>query len=379
MHGMQNDTLPQAINPGTQGQQPGDKPAWHSHWHNLSKGQKAVAIGAGLILLVAISFGVYQLFHKPQKPQPTTSNVQAPAKPTTVASPLTGVQVAPELAKRPVTGIMIENSIYARPQSGIQAAGVVFEAIAEGGITRFLTLYQEAKPQYIGPVRSLRPYYIDWAGSFDASIAHIGGSPTALAQIRSHGKDLDEFFNAGSYWRQASRPAPHNVYTSFKLLDALNHKKGYTKSKFDVWPRKDDTKAAAPKIKSISLAISGGLYNVHYDYDSHTNSYLRSEGGRRHIVVTSPNDKKGKRLHPKVVIILIATYRQSGVYSVYGTSGKGTVYIFQDGRVTKGTWHKKDRAGQFKFTNAKGNDIKLNTGQAWVTALGARSQLKYGP
>jgi hypothetical protein len=104
---------------------------------------------------------------------------------------------------------MIENSPDARPQSGLQDAGVVVEAIAEGGITRFLTLFQESQPQYIGPVRSLRPYYIDFAAPFQAGIAHVGGSPEALSRVRNGSyRDLDQFFNSAYFSRISARPAP---------------------------------------------------------------------------------------------------------------------------------------------------------------------------
>ena len=107
---------------------------------------------------------------------------------------------------------MIENSPDARPQSGLKAAGVVYEAIAEGGITRFMALYQTSKPELIGPVRSLRMYYLDWFAPYSASIAHVGGSLNALTEARS-GKyrDLDQFFNSQTYWRASDRYAPHNV------------------------------------------------------------------------------------------------------------------------------------------------------------------------
>ena len=107
---------------------------------------------------------------------------------------------------------MIENSPDARPQSGIKQAGVVYEAIAEGGITRFLALYQEAKPGLIGPVRSVRMYYVDWAAPYNASIAHIGGSAAALAEVRNGNyRDIDQFFNSGSYWRAIA--TPRTMYT----------------------------------------------------------------------------------------------------------------------------------------------------------------------
>ncbi|MBA3757650.1 DUF3048 domain-containing protein [Candidatus Saccharibacteria bacterium] len=353
-------------------------------WQNWSKRRKLVTSISSIILLVGgVGIGYVTFIQKSSAPdiEKVALKVQAepPPKPKTVASPLSGVQVTPELATRPVTGIMIENSLDARPQSGLQDAGVVFEAIAEGGITRFMALFQDTTPGYIGPVRSLRPYYIDFAAPFDAGIAHVGGSPEALAQIRSGGKDLDQFFNAGSYWRVGSRRAPHNMYTSFERLDALNQKKGYISSKFVSWPRKEDKAVTVPTAKSIDIAISSVNYNSHYDYDAATNSYLRSEGGRPHIATNAEADPAGQQLRPKVVLVLIMPYSTAGKYSVYGTNGSGVMYVFQDGTATEGKWNKADRASQFTFTDLAGKPLALNAGQTWITPLAAASKVSYKP
>lgn len=183
-----------------------------------------IATGLGLLAMLATYKDpvIYDLPFVKKKPEPTK-----------FYSPLTGNEVGDEATtKREVTAIMIENSPDARPQSGLKDSGIVFEAIAEGGITRFLALYQEQQPGLIGPVRSVRPYYIDWAAPFDASIAHIGGSYNALQSAQWTIKDIDQFFNAGAYWRASDRYAPHNVYTSFERLNALNEQKGYTSSTF---------------------------------------------------------------------------------------------------------------------------------------------------
>ncbi len=348
-------------------------------WYRWSRKTKILYTAAVVLVLVAASLAVYTNFIS--KSGGSTQSDKSAAKPDTrVASPLTGVKVDPALAKRPVTGIMIENSPDARPQSGIDQAGVIFEAIAEGGITRFMTLYQDKTPQYIGPVRSLRPYYIDWATGFDASIVHIGGSPEALAQIRSGGKDLDQFFNSGSFWREASRPAPHDVYTSFEKLDALNKSKGYTSSTFTGWGRKVDQKLATPSAKAIDMAISSAAFNVHYDYAAASNSYLRSEGGAAHMATSSSGDKTGVQLAPKVVIAAIMPYSivDSSGHSGYGVNGSGAVYVFQDGGITVGTWSKAGRSSQILFKDSAGQEIKLNAGQTWVTAL-QDGQLHYSP
>jgi hypothetical protein len=260
-------------------------------------------IGVSAVVIVGFAGAAFALTRKPApKPQPVVQAKPAPVPPsapvkTTVPSPLTGVEVKPELANRPVTGVMIENSPDARPQSGLYSAGMVFEAIAEGGITRFLTLFQEDQPDYIGPIRSARPYYLDWVMPFDAGLAHVGGSPDALAQIKQLGvKDLDQFANSSAYYRVSSRYAPHNMYSTMARFDALNQSKGYTTSKFTPYPRKAEERSKTPNATSIDITMSGYYYNDHYDYDANDNSYKRSEGGRPHM-----DEKAGRQIEPKTV------------------------------------------------------------------------------
>jgi hypothetical protein len=354
---------------------------WHrlKHWwKSLSRNMRFGIISTALLLFGAAAIGYFYVI-QPESQSDLIVGEHHETPPKTVASPLTGLQIDPALAGRPVTGVMIENSLDARPQSGLNDAGIVFEAIAEAGITRFIALYQDAQPQYVGPVRSLRPYYIDWASSFDASIAHVGGSPEALKQIRSKGKDLDQFFNAGAYWRQSSRAAPHNVYTSFKNLDKLNKSKGYKKSKFTPWPRKEEQPLAAPKAVTINVNISSGSYNSSYKYDAKSNTYYRSEGGEKHVQLKSPNDKNPKQIHPKVLIALVMPYgiEPDGYHSRYDTYGKGTAIVFQDGNVIKGVWRKANRSSQFTFKDAQGKTIELDAGQTWVVAVAAANRVSY--
>lgn len=353
------------------------------HWYNLTRQEQLVLLAGLTSIFIVMIASCYLLVFNAPSPAPLANIPQAVAapKPTTVDAPLTGLQIDPALAARPVTGIVIENSLDARPQSGLHDAGIVFEAIAEGGITRFIGLYQDTRPQYVGPVRSLRPYYIDFSSPFDASVAHVGGSPEALAQIRGGGKDLDQFFNSGAYWRQPTREAPHNVYTSFDRLDALNQSKGYTASVPKSWARKKEKPIPTPTAKTIDVNISSALYNSHYDYDSATNSYLRSEGGKPHISTLSAEDGTGQQLHPKVVVVMAMGYgiQADGKHSEYAVNGSGTVYIFQDGEVLTGTWSKADRSSQFLFKDAAGADIKLSAGQTWVTVVSDASKVVYKP
>ncbi|MDR1032508.1 MAG: DUF3048 domain-containing protein [Candidatus Nomurabacteria bacterium] len=290
------------------------------------------------------------------------------AKPVYYAA-LTGKKVGSEAEQnQAVTAIMIENSPDARPQSGLKDSGVVFEAIAEGGITRFLVLYQTEKPQLIGPVRSVRLYYVDWLTPFQASVAHVGGSATALQLVRNGSyRDIDQFFNADYYWRATDRYAPHNVYTSFEKLDALNQAKGYTKSEFTSWPRQSGKAAEQPTATNINVTISGPLYNSQYTYDAASNKYLRShEYGGTHT------DREQGQITPDTVIVVKvqqSTVFEDGNRESIETSGSGTAYIFQNGTVTECTWSKANRESQIEFKDADGKAIKLNRGQTWITAV----------
>lgn len=345
-------------------------PSKFKQWFNAHpKIYVAITIAIFLIAIAIITLGFILL--------PSKNDATITSKPTVVAraaapetpkfySPLTGVPVTDQAAtRRQVTAVMIENSPSARPQSGIKDAGVVFEAIAEGGITRFLTLHQEDRPGLIGPVRSLRPYYVSWLAAFDASVAHVGGSKSALDEIRNGTyKDIDQFFNGNSYWRATDRYAPHNVYTNFDRLDALNQKKGFTSSTFTGFPRKTDSKLSQPTAKSIDMPVSSGDYTVHYDYDQVSNSYLRSEGGAAH------NDREGGRITPHVVIAIKVPMQlgfEDGYREQMNTIGSGEAYIFQDGGVIQGFWHKTAKKDQMQFYDKNSQIIMLNPGQTWIS------------
>lgn len=327
------------------------------------------AIAAVAILLISIGVGFVLFYKKPvsvQKQIDKVTSVAAP--PQKYYSPLTGLEVADDAAtKQAVTAVMIENSPDARPQSGIKSAGIIYEAIAEGGITRFLAIYQQEKPQLIGPVRSLRMYYVDWLAPYQPSVAHVGGSKFALDEIRNGSyRDIDQFFNAGSYWRARDRYAPHNVYTSFEKLDALNSAKGYVQSAVAGFPRKEAVPSKAPNATKITTNVSGPLYNSTYTYDGTTNTYIRSQAGAPHT------DREAGQIAPAVVIAMrvnMSRVFEDGYREQITTTGEGKATIFQDGVATEATWRKPDRASQISFVDTAGKPIALNRGQTWITAV----------
>ena len=115
-----------------------------------------------------------------QPPSPTPEPT-----PSLVPAPLTGRLVKPEVASRHVIAVMVDDQFAARPQSGLSSADVVWQAPAEGGIPRYMALFQTGSPKAVGPVRSSRYYFIAWAAEWRSVYVHVGGSPQALALLRS--------------------------------------------------------------------------------------------------------------------------------------------------------------------------------------------------
>jgi hypothetical protein len=345
---------------------------------HLSRRQWLQVLAGGLIIF-GLSAAAWTFTHRVPADDHWRPNVPAykkpPPKPTTEASKLTGVQIDPKLNELPPTAVMIENSPDARPQSGLLDAGVVYEAIAEGGITRFLTLFQEGQPDRLGPVRSVRPYYLDFLAPYDAALAHAGGSGQALAQLRAEGfKDLEAFQNGNYYHRDPNRYAPHNLYTSRAELLQLQQAKGFGATPYTSFVRKTENPSKTPNAHGIDLAISGFYYNPHYDYDAASNSYKRSMAGKPHV-----DEKTGKQLSPKVVVVLVIPHHYEGIYSVYQTTGSGKAYFFQDGTVTEGVWEKAGRKSQFRFGDANGSPFALNPGQTWISIVGSADMVKITP
>jgi len=340
-------------------------------WVHHHRTTTYVIVGSTLILIA----GVATFLILSQKPTPmaelhfTHKTPKPPPAPKKYYSLLTGEEVASQAdLTSPVTAIMIENSPDARPQSGLKQAGVVFEAIAEGGITRFLTLHQQDKPQLIGPVRSVRIYYVNWLAAFNASIAHVGGSAAALTEVRNGTyRDLDEFFNGAYYWRATDRYAPHNVYTSFAKLDALNAAKGYTSSTFTGFSRIDAAPSKTPTATHLTINFGSAWYNTSYVYNATTNQYTRYIAGVPSV------DREDGQIAPDVVVAMHVdetTILQDGDRESITAVGSGQATIFQDGTAQNVIWHKTSPTSQITFTDATtGKDAPLIRGQTWIAAV----------
>jgi hypothetical protein len=307
-------------------------------------------------------------------PTPTPSPTPVPT-PVPVPAPLTGRLVPPAVAAQHPIAVMVDDHGDARPQSGFNAASVVWQAPAEGGIPRYMLIFQENVSAVIGPVRSARYYYIAWAAEWRAVYAHSGGSPQSLQTLRSQGRgqlvfNADEFRWAKTFWRVKDRFAPHNLYTDGKHLRSLAKSlKATDQPMKPAWKFAPDLQAPfRPRGGRIDVAYS---YNkIRYDYDWKTNTYLRSVTGEKRQVDAAT----GARVAPKNVVIMLMKFgplndgsRKNRLEA--NVIGKGTAWISTNGTTIKGTWRKASLTKPTLFFDAKGKAVTLTVGQTFVQVM----------
>ncbi len=284
-------------------------------------------------------------------------------------SQLTGEEISSEDANRPILGVMIENSEAARPQTGLDNAGIVFEAVTEGGITRYLAMYQEDQPEIVGPVRSVRAHFVDWVMGFDASIAHVGGSADALALIEErNAKTLNQFTYSEPYYRDESREAPHNMYARTTGLRGLQAELEHAKSTITDFPRSDDTPTVESVIDSVSIDFSGPAFKVEFRYDSTTNEYVRYLAGVPHIDTVT-----NKPITVKNLVVIKAKGLPNGVESI----GSGQALIFKDGAVKKAKWEQTDYNTRIKLYDDQNVELSLNRGHTWFAVIASDRPVIY--
>jgi hypothetical protein len=324
-------------------------------------------------------------------PAPSAAPTPTPLPtPVLVPAPLDGVLVPPELAVRRPIAVMIDDLSPARPQSGFTSASVVWQAPAEGGIPRYMMVFQETLPTLLGPVRSSRYYYIAWAAEWRAMYLHAGGSPQAMATLAAKGRgqyvyNAEDFRWEGRYlWRLRTRSSPHNVYTDgpnlLKLAKALRAP-DYATPPAPVWSFADD---APFRSRPIGGTIDTGYLanHIHYDYDRSSNTYLRS-------VTKEPKQidaANGQRVAPKNVVIMLMHFgplndgHPKKKRLEADLIGKGPAWIATNGKTIKGTWRKDAVTKPTVFYDAAGNPVTLTVGQTFIQVLdiGTRVTIKDG-
>jgi hypothetical protein len=310
---------------------------------------------------------------------PTASTERVVPRPAgTTKWPLTGMPApSAEAVTVRVVSVKIENSPAARPQTGLDKADVVYEVIAEGGITRFHCLFQSQVPAVVGPVRSCRPPDLYVIRQYHSLLAHVGGPKSVrniLASSRTKYNDMDQFFNPASYWRVKTRAAPHNMYLDItKLRGFATSKRGYpateTITGFEFAPA---SLSATPAVKTVNVPVAS-TSKVQWRFDAVARTYARFMNGTPHKDAVS-----GKQLTARNVVVLwakISPYPgdKHGVVDIK-LAGTGKVSVFTGGQRIDGTWTAGTDAPPV-FRASDGSTITLDPGNTWIQVLGLTQKI----
>lgn len=391
--------------------------------------KKVIFIFAIVVYLLS-SFAAYSYFAKNsvntsayKKPVIDANGEVVDNDPKTEECPLNGQmfsknQKAAWEKRRPL-GIMVQNNIEARPQSGVSTADVVYEAVAEGGITRFLLVYYCQNPKIVGSVRSARTHFLNIIQEYGnyPLYAHVGGAncdrttgsgcangapADALGQLEdlewAGYNNLNQFsVPFPIFWRDPDRlpgrATEHTVYTDTnKLWDYAASKRKLTNvdedgqswdEGFEPWEFVDDAKEAARgAVAKVDFGFwddnLGSDYTVTWQYDKASNSYKRVNGGEPHI-----DKNNNKQIMAKNIVVVFSEESPAndgyigGQHLLYDLEGEGDAIIFQNGKATKGSWNKEEPAGRMTFTNAAGENVPFVRGQIFIEILPEGNKVTY--
>lgn len=303
-----------------------------------------------------------------------------------VENPLTGVKVPVSekdrvLGRRPLV-VQVGNNVDARPPSNVSQADMVYEVVAEGGITRFMAIFLQNDPEKIGPVRSMRAYFLYWILELDAMVMHDGYSSSPILEVSAvdliKKLNVRSLFIGGLYgFRDNSREAPNNEYISAKTAREWGDKLGWQGAHpIESWKFKEDSDkpyGAFSKASELDIVFwTTGDYDSRWVYDSEKNLYFKSTGGIPHKDLET-----GVQLSAKNVIVQFA--RETAVndeknHLLYANIGSGKAIIFLDGVAVPATWSKADAVSRTRFYDTNGQEIKFNRGVMWVAVVPDRSE-----
>jgi hypothetical protein len=286
---------------------------------------------------------------------------------------LDGVYVDPADADFLPIAAMIDNDPLARPQSGLAQANIVYEAKAESGITRYLAIFATSSSAVeIGPVRSARPYYLDWAEGYGALYTHVGGSPEALAKIKSEKvPDINEFYQGQYFWRTDDYAAPHNIFTSLASLKKYAEKMNLKTGDYDSWLYKDEAATEQRASSSIEINFSVHDFLVNWKYNTEKNEYVRYLAGAKH------QDADGTPIIAKNIVIMQVKSKtlDAELRREMTTIGEGKAWYCFDGICETGKWRKESKTKREKIYNSGGEEARFNASTTWIEVIQEEGQV----
>lgn len=281
--------------------------------------------------------------------------------------------------ERPIA-FMIDNNTNAQPQASLNSTYMVYEIIVEGNESRLMALFKGQDCDSVGPIRSSRHYFLDYAMENDAIYAHLGMSPQADEQMKTFGINNinGQAYDTGAartatslYWRATHKKAPHNAYTNIPSIKQIAQSKGYSlTSEQDSVLNYVEKEVVldgenAQVANTITIPYSSG-HKVRYEYDEETGRYTRYSKGR-----LMKDEVTGEKVTTKNLIVTFAENytlndgENKGRQDVV-TVGSLDGYYITNGKAIKIKCNKESRSAQTQYVDLEGNKIEVNDGNTWV-------------
>lgn len=347
---------------------------------SLTRRGKVTAAAATVVVLALAAVGYFAIFpsRAPAFVQDAMSRVGL-AEPAPPSCPLTG-QPAPhgEVPARPALAIKVENLPDARPQAGLDRADVVYEEPVEGGITRFIVVFQCHDAARVGPVRSGRTTDPKVLVQFGHPVMGYAGGQAPVVRAIDRAGLIDENYNIAisAYTRDDTRPAPHNLYTSTRSLwKAAKATEGAPHPVFSY-----DPEVAGPSRKARTVHLPFSSYSdVYWTWSRREGAWLRSHGTVPHVL------EDGTQVRAANVVVMQVQVRTGPIVDAAGNhspevelTGSGKAYVFRDGRMIVGRWERARLKDVTTFVTKAGTEIALAPGVTWVellpSTIGVRAQ-----
>lgn len=335
---------------------------------------KTLSLVFALILTITAFTGCGGKKEEPTTTEPTT---EAPTEPPVIhRNPLTGEGGYDEslLGNRPVM-VVVENHKDARPQWGLTSSDIVFEMVAEGGITRMILMFADASrlPAKIGPVRSARHYFLDLAEGYDAIFTHFGQSTYAKTQLQNHDIDNVNGYVDGSYFsRDKSRgvASEHTAYTTKEWVEKAIKNKEYRTTLKEGYENQFAFNEEAVSLADgscVSATVSfSNSFTYKFNYDRQANVYYSFLNGNEFM------DSEGNQQNFENLVVLY-----TNISNISGDTKNRVNFDLSDGDgvyISNGTyedivWKKGDSTDMLKLYDTQGAELKLNPGRTYIAIV----------
>ena len=304
----------------------------------------------------------------------TTTSEQTPGGPLAnqPVAPYRGTPADPSVLAAPQLALKIDNAPSAVPQQGIQEADIVFEVLVEGGLTRFLAIFQSQVPESVGPIRSGRSSDIPLLMPFDGALFGWSGSNWAFRRLLETVAitDVGLYKNPAQYWRKEDRPAPSNLWA--RATQLIGEAEDEISSVEPLWPFRESPQKDEAGRKVRGVEVDWGSVQVSFRWVEDKNKWQRFQNGNRHLALNRSGDEV--EVAAQNVIIQFTKYLLTNEVDGNGaripvaelSEGSGTAWILKDGQITEGRWMKPNITVHTQFVDETGKAIAMAPGATWV-------------